>query len=104
MGGMGNMNNLIKQAQKMQAEAMRVQKEIAEKEFETAAGGGAVTVKLTGEKILTSLKINPDVVDPDDVEMLEDLVMAAVNEGLRTVEEYTSSKMKAVTGGMPGMF
>ena len=106
-GGMpGNMNNMLKQAQKMQQDMLRAQQEIEEKEVEASSGGGAVTVKVSGKKELLSIKISPDVIDADDVEMLEDLVVAAVNEGMRKAEEISSQQMSKITGGMniPGLF
>ncbi len=88
MGGFGgmNINNLMKEAKKMQADMQRTQEELASKEFEVSAGGGAINVKVTGEKIIKEIKINKDVVDPDDVEMLEDLILTCVNEALRKVD------------------
>ncbi|SHE76111.1 YbaB/EbfC family nucleoid-associated protein [Clostridium fallax] len=106
-GGMGNMNNLMKQAQKLQKQMEDMQKELESAEFEASVGGGAVTVKVTGKKEITAINIKPEVVDPDDVEMLEDLVLSAVNEALRKADEETSSKMGKLTGGMgmpPGLF
>ena len=100
--GGGNMNNLMKQAQKMQKQMEDMQKEIEKKEFEASAGGGAILVKINGKKELTAVNIKPEVVDADDVEMLEDLIMSAVNEVLRKAEEESSSKMGKLTGGMPG--
>ena len=88
MGGFGGMNigNLMKEAKKMQAEMQKSQEELATKEFDSTAGGGAISVKVTGEKMLKEIKIKPDVVDPDDVEMLEDLILTCVNEALRKVD------------------
>ncbi|QSX08188.1 YbaB/EbfC family nucleoid-associated protein [Alkalibacter rhizosphaerae] len=105
-GGMGNMNNMMKQMQKMQQEMQRVQEEVQKKEVEATSGGGAVTAIATGKKELVSIKIDPEVVDPDDVEMMEDLVLAAVNEALRKAEEMVAEEMGKVTGGMnvPGLF
>jgi DNA-binding YbaB/EbfC family protein len=109
MGGMGmggNMNNMIKQAQKMQQEMMKMQNEIEEQEFESTSGGGAITVKMTGSKQLVEVKIDPAAVDPDDVEMLEDLVLTAVNDAMKKVDEANNLKMSKLTGGMniPGLF
>ncbi|MDF2840832.1 MAG: DNA-binding protein YbaB/EbfC family [Clostridia bacterium] len=103
-GGMGNMNNMIKQAQKMQKDMMKVQEELEQRQIETSAGGGAITVVVTGKKELVSIKIKPEVVDADDVEMLEDLILAAVNEAIRKAEEMVSSEMGKITGGfgLPG--
>jgi DNA-binding YbaB/EbfC family protein len=107
MGGNmgGGMNNMLKQAQKMQQDMARVQEELEEKSIEVASGGGAVTVKVTGKKELQEIKIDPEVIDPDDVEMLEDLVLAAVNEALRKADEMASNEMAKITGGMniPGL-
>ena len=88
MGGFGgmNINSLMKEAKKMQADMQKTQEELASKEFEASAGGGAINVKVTGEKVITEIKINKDVVDPDDVEMLEDLILTCVNEALRKVD------------------
>lgn len=87
-GGMGNMQNLMKQAQKMQKDLEKKQVEAANTEFETTSGGGAVTVKATGAKEIKEIIIKKEVVDPDDVEMLQDLVLTAVNEALRKADEY----------------
>ena len=84
-GGM-NINSLIKEAKKMQADMQKTQEELASKEFEASAGGGAINVKVTGEKVIKEIKINKDVVDPEDVEMLEDLILTCVNEALRKVD------------------
>ncbi|OOM16701.1 YbaB/EbfC family nucleoid-associated protein [Clostridium saccharobutylicum] len=100
--GGGNMNNLMKQAQKLQKQMEDMQKELETKEFEASVGGGAVVAKVSGKKELTSIKIKPEVVDEDDVEMLEDLVVSAVNEALKKADEETTSKMGKLTGGMPG--
>ena len=102
MGGM-NMNNLMKQAQKMQKQMMDKQEELAARTLEMTSGGGAVKVVISGKKELQELKINPDVVDPDDVEMLEDLIISAVNEAIRQVEEMYNNEMRRMTGGM-GLF
>ena len=108
MGGFGgmNINNLMKEAKKMQADMEKSQAELATKEFDASAGGGAVTVKVSGEKLIKEIKIKPEVVDPDDIEMLQDLVLSAVNEALRSVDEMQASQMSKVTGGMniPGLF
>ncbi len=95
MGGFGgmNINNLMKEAKKMQAEMQKSQEELATKEFESTAGGGAISVKVTGEKVLKEIKIKPDVVDPEDVEMLEDLILTAVNEALRKVDSAQSQEL-----------
>lgn len=100
------MGNIMKQAQKMQREMAKLQEELENKTFETSAGGGAVTVVATGKKEIQEIKINPEVVDPEDVEMLQDLILAAVNEALRKAEEMVSSEMGKLTGGLgafPGL-
>lgn len=104
--GGGNINNLMKQAQKLQKEMAQAQQELEEKEFEASVGGGAVVVKANGKKEILSIKIKEEVVDPDDVEMLEDLILSAVNESLKKADEETANKMGKLTGGMniPGMF
>ena len=101
MGGM-NMNNLMKQAQKMQKQMESLQAEMAEKTIETTSGGGALKVVITGKKEIKSININPEVVDPDDVEMLQDLIMTAVNEAIRQAEDMMNSEMSKVTGGLGG--
>ncbi len=101
-GGMpGNMANLMKQAQKMQRQMEESQKELEEKEFTAKAGGGAVEVTVSGKRELTSIKLAEEAVDPDDIETLEDMIMAAVNEALRMVEEASSNNMGKLTGGLP---
>ena len=104
--GGGQMNNLMKQAQKLQKEMEQAQKDLETKEFEASVGGGAVVVKANGKKEIISINIKEEVVDADDVEMLEDLVLSAVNEALKKAEEETANKMGKLTGGMniPGMF
>lgn len=94
MGGFGgmNMNNLMKQAKKMQEEMQKSQEELSSKEFDSTAGGGAISVKVTGEKVIKEIKIKPDVVDPDDVDMLEDLILTCVNEALRKVDSAQSQE------------
>ncbi len=99
-GGLGNMNNLMKQAQKLQQEMEKMQKDLEVAEFEATVGGGAVLVKVNGKKELTHIEIKPEVVDPDDVEMLQDLVLSAVNQAIKKADEETSSKMGKLTGGM----
>ncbi|MDR1066968.1 MAG: YbaB/EbfC family nucleoid-associated protein [Clostridiales bacterium] len=105
LGGLGNMGNLVKQAQKMQKDLEEVQARVAEMTVEASSGGGAVKVVSTGKKEIKEIVISPDVVDPDDVEMLQDLVVTAVNEALRQVEQLTQAEMSKVTGGMglPGL-
>ena len=103
-GGMpGNMGNLMKQAQKMQRQMEEASKELEEKEVTAAAGGGAVEVTVSGKKEVTKVKIDPEAVDPDDVEMLEDLIMAATNKALRQIEEFSQASMSKITGGLGGM-
>lgn len=99
----GNMSNLMKQAQKMQKQMEEKTKEMEEKEFEASVGGGAVTVKVSGKKEVTSITLSPEVVDPDDIEMLQDLVMAAVNEAYRKMEEESQFMMSNITGGLGGL-
>ena len=101
--GGGNMGNLMKQAQKMQKDMEKVQEGLQEKEVEATAGGGAVKVVATGKKQIKEIIINRDVVDPDDVEMLQDLVLAAVNEALRMADEMVNGEMSKITGGMGGL-
>lgn len=105
MGG-GNMNNLIKQAQKFQKQMEDMQKDLENKEFTATVGGGAVSATVDGKKTIVDIKIKPEVVDPDDIEMLQDLILSACNEALKKAEEETSGEMKKLTGGMnlPGMF
>ncbi len=100
-GGMpGNMNNLMKQAQRMQRQMEESQKELEVKEFTAKAGGGAVEATVTGKKEVTKIKLSEEVVDPDDIEMLEDLVMAATNEALRMADEANAEVMNKMTGGL----
>ena len=104
-GGMpGNMNNLMKQAQRMQRQMEESQKELETKEFTAKAGGGAVEVTVTGKKEITKVKLSEEVVDPHDIEMLEDLVVAAANEALRMAEEANTEMMGKMTGGLGGGF
>ena len=105
-GGPGNMQAMLRQAQKMQEDAQRVQAELEATEYTATAGGGAVSATVNGTHDLVSLTISPDVVDPDDAEMLADLVMAAVNEANRAAAKDSEAKMGSVTGGMniPGLF
>lgn len=104
MGMPGNMNNLMKQAQKMQKQMEESQKELETKEFTATAGGGAVEVTVSGKKEVTKVKLAEEVVDPDDIEMLEDLIVAATNGALRKMEEATTSAMARLTGGLGGGF
>ena len=103
-GGMpGNMNNLMKQAQKMQKQMEENQKALEEKEFTATAGGGAVEVTVSGKREIVKVKLSEEAVDPDDVEMLEDLIVAATNEALHQAEEAAASAMSALTGGLGGL-
>jgi hypothetical protein len=97
---MGNMNKLLKQAQKLQAEMARVQEEMAAKTVEAAAGGGAVTVTVNGRPEVVAVKIDPAAVDPEDLEMLQDLIVAATNEALRKAQEMVAQAMARFTGGL----
>ncbi|WRS26145.1 YbaB/EbfC family nucleoid-associated protein [Oscillospiraceae bacterium MB08-C2-2] len=105
-GGAQNMNAMIKQAQKMQTLIGEKQEELNTREFTETVGGGAVEVIMTGDKRVKTVTIKPEVIDPEDVDMLQDLIVAAMNQALATVEEVTSAEMEKITGGMnmPGMF
>ena len=98
----GNMGNLMKQAQKMQKQMEEMQEELHKKEFECTAGGGAITVKVNGKKEVLSIKLEEEVVDKDDIEMLQDLIVAAVNEAIRKADETVSAEMGKITGGLGG--
>lgn len=103
-GGMpGNMNNLMKQAQKMQKQMEDTTKELEDKVYTASAGGGAVSVTVSGKKEIVAVKLTEEIVDPEDIEMLEDLIVAATNEALRQMEEESSSAMSKLTGGLGGM-
>lgn len=107
MGNMGNMAGMMKKVQKLQADMAKMQEELKKKTIDVSAGGGAVKVVINGEKQIQSLKIDPQAVDPADVEMLEDLISAAVNEALKKVDDMMASEMGKLTGGLnlpPGMF
>lgn len=106
MGGMGNMSSMIKQAQKMQQDMLRMQEEMEQKFYEASSGGGAVTVKMSGKKELQEIILKPEVVDPDDIEMLQDLILVAVNDVMKKVDEDNQTQMSKLTGGMniPGLF
>ena len=91
-GGM-NINNLMKQAQKMQEDMQNTQEEVAAKDFEATAGGGAITAVVSGDKVVKSIKIKPEVVDPEDVEMLQDLIITCINEAMRKADEATTQAM-----------
>ena len=101
-----NMNAMIKQAQKMQDQITRLQDDIEGREFKASVGGGNVEVVLTGKKTIKSLTIKPECVDPEDVEMLQDLVIAAINEAVENIEKTTEEEMSAISGGvsLPGLF
>ena len=105
-GGPQNMQSMIRQAQKMQEDMEKAQAELDEKEYETQAGGGAVKVKINGKKEILSIDISPDIVDPDDIETLSDVITAAVNEAIKTVESTNAETMNKITGALnvPGMF
>lgn len=102
----GNMGNMMKQMQKMQKQMEKMQSQLEEKEVQASAGGGAITATVNGKKELLNIDIDESVVDPEDVEMLEDLVMAAVNEAMRMAEEMVNKEMQKITGGLniPGLF
>ncbi|SMB87106.1 hypothetical protein SAMN00017405_1234 [Desulfonispora thiosulfatigenes DSM 11270] len=107
--GFGNMNKMMKQVQKMQKEMAKVQEELEQKTVEATAGGGAVTVVANGKNEILEIKIDPEILDPEDAEMVQDIIMAACNEALRNAQEMVASEMAKVTGkmnipGMPGMF
>ena len=102
--GGGNMQQLMRQAQKMQQQMMQMQQELDAREYEGTAGGGAVACKVSGKRQLLSLTIQPDAVDPDDVEMLQDMILAAVNDALKKGEETREAEMNKLGGGMGGMF
>ncbi|MBQ4071308.1 MAG: YbaB/EbfC family nucleoid-associated protein [Clostridia bacterium] len=105
-GGPANIQAMMKQAQKMQEDMAAKQEELDACEYDVAAGGGVVNVKINGKKEILSVKLSPEVVDPDDIETLEDLVVAAVNEALKKVEAINAEEMAKITGsiGLPGMF
>ena len=105
-GGPANMQSMLKQAQRMQEDMAAMQAELESREYDVAAGGGVINVKINGKKEILAVKIDPEAVDPDDVDTLEDLIVAAVNEAIKTVETASSAEMSKITGGMslPGMF
>jgi DNA-binding YbaB/EbfC family protein len=108
-GGPANMQAMIKQAQKMQEDMQAKQAELEEKVYDVSAGGGVVNLKISGKKEILEVKLSPEIVDPDDIETLEDLIVAAVNEGIKKVEADASAEMQEITGsmgmgGFPGMF
>ena len=101
-GGGMDMGAILKQAQQMQADMAKVQEELKDEVVDASAGGGMVKVKVSGDLVLQSIEIDPDAVDPEDVEMLQDMVMAAINEGIRAAQERAESKMGGITGGLGG--
>lgn len=105
-GGAQNMNSMIKQAQRMQDQITELQEDIEGREFSATAGGGAVEVVVTGKKTVKSLTIKPEVVNPEDIDMLQDLIISAVNEAVNNVESTTEAEMSKITGGvsLPGLF
>ena len=105
-GGAQNMGAMLKQAQKMQEDMAALQAELDEREYEISAGGGVVGVKINGKKEVLAIDIKPEIVDPDDIETLSDILVAAVNEAIKRVEDTNRDEMEKITGslGMPGMF
>ena len=105
-GGPQNMNAMIRQAQKMQEDMEALQAELDEREYDISAGGGVVNIKINGKKEILSIDIKPEIVDPDDIETLSDILVAAVNEAIKRVEDTNSAEMSKVTGNMsmPGLF
>lgn len=105
-GGPQNMNSMVKQAQKMQEQILKLQEDIEQRDFTSTSGGGAVEVVINGRKELKSINIKPEVVDKDDIEMLQDLIISAVNEAVKQVEDTNEKEMGAITGGVsfPGLF
>lgn len=106
MMGMGNMQKMMKQVQKMQADMAKLQEELGDKTVEASAGGGMVRVIVSGKQEIKEISISPEAVDPEDIEMLQDMILAAVNEGLRKSQEMVAAEMAKVTGGLkiPGLF
>ena len=104
MGG-GNMNAMLQQAQKMQEEMQSLQEDLDAREYDVSAGGGAVSIKINGKKQILALDIDPEIVDPDDIETLSDILIAAVNEAIKRVDDTSAAEMQKITGafGMPGM-
>jgi DNA-binding YbaB/EbfC family protein len=105
-GGPQNMQSMLKQAQKMQEDMQNMQAELETREYEVSAGGDAVKVRINGKREILSIDISPEIVDPDDIETLSDIIVAAVNESIKRVDATTESEMQKVTGGfqMPGLF
>lgn len=104
-GNMGNMQGMMKKVQKMQADMAKLQEELKTRTVETTVGGGALTIVVNGKKEVESIKIKPEVLDPEDVELLQDMIVSAVNEGMRQIDEMTEREMSKITGGLklPGM-
>lgn len=104
-GGPGNMNSMIRQAQKMQEDMQNLQAELDEREYEVSAGGGAVTVKINGRREILDMTISEEIVDPDDIETLADILVAAVNEAIKKVDSVNAEEMGKITGGLgiPGL-
>lgn len=100
--GQPNMNAMLKQVQKMQADMAKAQEELKNEVVEASAGGGMVTVKVSGDLEVREIRIDPEAIDPDDAELLQDMVLAAVNEGVRAAQELAASKLNAATGGLAG--
>lgn len=105
-GGAQNMNSMVKQAQKMQDQILKLQEDIEQREFTATSGGGAVTVVMTGKKELKAVTLKPEVVDKEDIEMLQDLIISAVNEAVKQIEDTSEKEMAPITGGIsfPGLF
>lgn len=105
-GGPGNMNQMLKQAQKMQEDMTALQADLEQREFTATSGGGMIEATVDGKHLIKNIKINPDAVDPDDIEMLEDLIIVAVNEAISNAIKTSEEEMGAITGGlnMPGLF
>ena len=105
-GGPSNMQSMMKQAQKMQEDMATLQEELDAKEYEVKAGGGVATVRINGKKEILSLDLAPEIVDPDDIETLSDIIIAGVNQAIKTVEDENAKAMSAITGSMslPGLF
>ena len=105
MGNAGNMQGMMKKVQKMQAEMLKMQEELKTRTVETTVGGGALTIVANGKKEIESINIKPEALDPDDVEMLQDMIVSGVNEAMRKIDEMTEREMSKITGGMklPGM-
>ena len=105
-GGPQNMNAMLKQAQKMQDDITALQEDLEKREFSASVGGGAVDITITGQRMVKSLTIKPEVVDPEDVEMLQDLIMSAFNQAVQNLEDISEAEMSKITGGasLPGLF